>query len=482
MLAPVNVLFSEKTYLSMKKYLLLASLLFISYFAFSQHEADKWYFGIYDGLDFISGSPVFIPDGALATTEGSASMSDGSGNLLFYTDGVTVWNKNNQVMPNGTGLYGNVSSTQSALIVPLPGSSSQYYYIFTVDADGGPLGFRYSIVDMLLDGGLGDVSTKNELIHGHVTEKIAAEIQSNGFDYWIMAHEFGTNSFLAYSLTTGGLDLNPIVSSIGMVHSDSIIQNSYGQMKFSTCDDRLVVATGYLDTVQVFRFDPATGEVFSAITLPIGYHTYGVEFSPNGHILYVSNYDPYHTLLQFDISSGIADTILATKLAISNAPDIYALQLGPDEKIYACRSFNAWLGVVNDPDVPGANCNYTDNGFNLDPNYLGITSGLGLPSFMQTFFRGKNNCIPTSVGETALDEQVVYPNPSAGPITISLTSFVHPAEITVCNLEGKIMERITTLPGNKKVSFGENLSPGIYAVLVRSDDGVKMLKVVKISD
>src|SRR5882762_2021002 len=160
----------------MKKFSLFSLFISLSQLVFSQHQSDKWYFGIYAGLDFTSGSPIPITDGALSTSEGCSSISDYNGNLLFYTDGRTVYDRNNQAMPNGAGLDGGESSTQAALIVPLPGISTQVYYIFTTDQIGGPLGFRYSVVDMTLNGGFGDVTTINELIQNHVTEKVVAEV------------------------------------------------------------------------------------------------------------------------------------------------------------------------------------------------------------------------------------------------------------------------------------------------------------------
>ena len=105
-------------------------LLFIVCFkttGYSQNQNKIWYFGDHAGLDFNSGTPVALTNSALFTNEGCSSISDNNGNLLFYTDGITVWNKFHAVMPNGTGLLGNPSTTQSAVIVPMPGSATQYY-------------------------------------------------------------------------------------------------------------------------------------------------------------------------------------------------------------------------------------------------------------------------------------------------------------------------------------------------------------------
>src|SRR6185503_8894442 len=99
----------------MKKLLLFSFLISLSQLVFSQHKSDKLYFGINAGLDFISGSPVPITDGAMSTSEGCSSISDYNGNLLFYTDGRTAYDRNNLAMPNGTGLDGGESSTQAAL-------------------------------------------------------------------------------------------------------------------------------------------------------------------------------------------------------------------------------------------------------------------------------------------------------------------------------------------------------------------------------
>src|SRR5688572_26234943 len=237
----------------MKRFLLLL-LLFYSIHLHAQHEADKWYFGVNAGLDFFNGPPVAISGGALVTNEGCATISDNNGNLLFYTDGVTVWNRAHQIMPNGTGLFGGISSTQSSICVPLPGSTT-LYYLFTVDEIGGPNGFRYSIVDMTLDGGNGDVdiNNKNVPVLAPVTEKLTA-MRQTAQQYRIAVHEWGTDAFYVYQLTSAGLQPNPVISNVGSVHNMSVIQNTYGAMKFSPCGDKIAAAIGYQDTVEIFNF------------------------------------------------------------------------------------------------------------------------------------------------------------------------------------------------------------------------------------
>jgi len=143
----------------MKKYCLI--LLLFSNLAFCQSPAGVWYFGNKAGIDFNSGTnPVALFDGQMETFEGCATLCDDFGTLLFYTDGINIWNRDHQIMPNGTGLLGDSSSTQSGIIVPVPGSST-LYYVFTVDKLANPNGLKYNIVDMSLEDGKGDVTIKN---------------------------------------------------------------------------------------------------------------------------------------------------------------------------------------------------------------------------------------------------------------------------------------------------------------------------------
>jgi len=187
----------------------------------AQNQANIWYFGWNAGIDFNGAVPVSISNGQLQTSEGCASICDGAtGELLFYTDGVSVWDSTHTPMLNGTGLMGHLSSSQSAVIVPKPGSTT-LYYIFTVDVQGGPFGLRYSIIDMTQNGGLGDIlppvgTNRNQPLITPVTEKLVA-VPYNCIDYWVIAHEWLTNAFYAYPVTSAGIGA-AVVSNIGQVH------------------------------------------------------------------------------------------------------------------------------------------------------------------------------------------------------------------------------------------------------------------------
>jgi hypothetical protein len=464
----------------MKK-ILFSLLLLFSISSYAQHEADKWYFGVLAGLDFFNGPPVPIYGGALNTNEGCATISDNNGNLLFYTDGVTVWNRTHQVMPNGTGLMGGLSSTQSSICVPLPGSTT-LYYLFTVDEIGGPNGFRYSIVDMTLDGGNGDVdvNNKNIPILTPVTEKLTAMKQLPSGDYWIAVHDWGTDAFYVYSLTQSGLQPNPVVSNTGIVHNMSMIQNTYGAMKFSPCGDKIAAAIGYQDTVEIFNFDQNTGSISNPITLPIGYHVYGIEYSRTGNLFYVSCYDPLGTLLQFDLSSGNIDTILASKTILSSTPDIYALQIANDGRIYVCKSFSQWLGIINSPNVSGTGCNYVDMGLDLDPQFNGVTASLGFPAFIQSAFRLEVDCTPTEISESVSENDfVVSPNPSNGNFEIMLPN--DDGILSIYDAFGKNIFERKYNSTERKIEFNRaklKIAQGIYFAKISSGENIFVKKFI----
>lgn len=463
-----------------KRYLLSVALLCIATMNFAQHSADRWYFGNMAGLDFSGGVPVAITTSQMAAGEGSASVSDPvTGNLLFYTDGITVWNSGNAVMPNGSGLMGGLSSTQPALIVPKPQDNNQYY-VFTTDQIGGSLGLRFSVVNMLLDGGNGNVVAKNVLLKTPVTEKVTAVKQPGTPNYWLVAHGWNNDAFYAYKITPAGID-SAIVSHTGIVHSDAVIQNSYGQMKFNTCGDRLALAAGYLNKVEIFDFDVATGVVSNPQTISYSDHVYGIEFSPNSDLLYVSTYDAGGTLLQYDLTLSSTSAMISAVQIISTTPDIYPLQRGPDGKIYVAKSYSQYLGVIQLPDIVGdLACSYVENGMDLDPSSMGLNSALGLPNFVCSSLGGASLCPGASagIGENTLQANLVFPNPSKGSFTfLSEEGY---SEIRITDASGKLLETYSNVTAGMELYFGADYIPGVYFINANNESGNRgVLRVVK---
>jgi len=77
----------------MKKLILIIIAVFLTTInTFSQNLNNNWILGISD-VNFAASQPT-VSTVANSGKYGSASVSDASGNLLFYSDGQTIWNKN----------------------------------------------------------------------------------------------------------------------------------------------------------------------------------------------------------------------------------------------------------------------------------------------------------------------------------------------------------------------------------------------------
>ncbi len=365
-------------------------LTFASYAIVAQEQANFWYFGQNAGVSFVTGNPVALEDGALNTWEGCSSISTTTGALRFYTDGITVYDRNHNVMPHGTGLLGDPSSSQSGIIVPHPGDDQLYYIISIddVDPNGGVDGLNYSLVDMGLNGFKGDVVTseKNVQLTSPLCEKVTAVGHSNGVDIWVITQKWGTNDFYVYKVTTAGLIVTPVISSAGQVIGGTgvDIDVAKGYMKVSPDGSTIAKSNAGLHSVEIFDFDNTTGEVSNAmIDASLGGEPYGVEFSPDGHFLYINTWKskPGMILYQYDLHAGGQQEIINSRLNIAGGCN-GALQLAPDNRIYVAMAQSKYLSRINKPNEPGALCNFEYNPVNL----LSKNCMWGLPPFIQSFF------------------------------------------------------------------------------------------------
>lgn len=383
----------------------------------AQGEAAVWYFGQNAGLDFNSGAPIAITDGQLDTVEGCVTISNSSGDLLFYSDGNNVWDKNHNVMPNGTGLLGDPSSTQSGIIIPKPGNPN-IYYIFTVDDVAGDNGLRYSEVDLSLNGGNGNVTlVKNESLFSPSTEKISAIQHSNGTDYWVVSHSWDSSEFLVYKITATGVNTTPVISSIGSGHTGDF-SRSIGYMKVSPNGEKLALAIyGIGSLVEVFDFDNSSGVISNPTLInnyfynDYGQGAYGLEFSSDSNLLYVSDVgssDEPTKVHQFNLSAGGASGIIASDVVLYQGDDfISAIQLGVDGKIYLANWNVPFLDIIAFPNNVGASANYINRGVDLN----GRKSMHGLPPFIQTFFNvgimTENVCFGENTTFSVLSNDVI---------------------------------------------------------------------------
>ena len=409
----------------MKKIVFIVLFLCSLTFCVSQNEASNWYFGENAGLKFnLSANSVSTTtDGQLNTREGCATISDSFGNLLFYTDGKTIWNRNHNVMTNGTGLYGDDSSTQSAIIVPKP-KDPDIFYVFTVDnnIDRSNFGLNYSVVDITLNAGLGAVTSKNNNLLPLCSEKITAVLKDCiSESIWVvtLASQDGTqnifNTYHAFEVTDIGINPTSVKSTFNLN-----INDQRGYLKLSP-DGTKVASANAQAGLYIYDFDVSTGKLSNQLGLFINSSSsvpYGVEFSPNSQLLYVNSSNDFFdqqnpanqnnpanhfsTLTQFDLTKP---DIQSTEITIDNR-NLYrgALQLGPDGKIYRALSSTydqglPNLGVIQNPDIVGFGCNYVHNAISLSPN----RSSQGLPPFIASFFNTEIDIIQNGKSSINLD-------------------------------------------------------------------------------
>ncbi len=398
---------------------------------FSQNEAAIWYFGNNAGLDFNSGVPVVLTNGVIDTFEGCATISDATGSLLFYTDGVNVWDRGHNLMPNGTGLAGNSSSSQSAIIVPKPNNINEYY-IFTVDENPTGTtnvgnGVNYSIVDMTLNGGFGDITTKNVNILPWSFENITAVKHANNNSFWVIAYRRDT--FYAWEINAAGVNV-AVTSTPGINSNDS-----RGYLKTSIDGSRLASANfGNTGTLMLYDFDTSTGVVSNEMQLNFDDATdipYGVEFSNSGSKLYATTcrlpgtgVGPPGRLYQFDLANANTRTLIEDQNVYTRG----ALQLALDGKIYRAlsqvttaqipASGTQYLGVINNPEGIGLLCNYQTNA-------IDVTVGGSFPT--HKVYEG----LPPFVTSTFLDPDIIANDVCLGnPTQFNLSSSTPPTSIT----------------------------------------------------
>ena len=264
-------------------------------------RANFWHFGNQAQLNFSCPPPVSVAGSSMNANEGSASISDLNGNLLMYTNGETVWDRNNNVMPNGTGLMGSVSTVQSAIIIPHPGNPDRYF-IFTGGSSieqSGLNGIRFSEVDMTLNGTMGDVlpGNKNTLLFAPNEEKLTAVRNATSTGYWVIAQEKSLNNWYAYEVTAAGVNMTPVISTTG---PNARPDNSLGA-KFSPDGTMLASQNGCTGNAELtlYDFNNATGQLTYRWS-DCGTAGFNLAFSPDNTKLYAASFQTY----QFDLSLG----------------------------------------------------------------------------------------------------------------------------------------------------------------------------------
>ncbi|MCU0434858.1 MAG: gliding motility-associated C-terminal domain-containing protein [Bacteroidia bacterium] len=434
-----------------------------------------WRFGNGAGLDFNSSPVSTLPAGPMNTFEPAATICDNQGSLLFYTNGVDVWDRNNNVMPNGSGLIAGNSTTQ-CLIVPKPGNCNRYYIFHSGDHQVAN-DLYYTEVDLCLNNGLGDVipSSKNVLLTQSCSEKMTAVKHANGIDIWVITHQLNSTAFHSYLVTATGVAA-PVISNIGSFHASNCL---IGYMKASKTTNKLVVANSFCSLLEMFDINTANGQITNFIDLiPVlsSDWYYGIEFSPNDQILYLSTFWITSKLIQYDLVSG-----QITQLATT--PGNYSfggLQLGPDGKIYMARTNQAFIDVINSPNIVGPGAMYSSPGVSLPS---GTTSQLGLINFVPylideetlfSFSLGNDTSIicntPVQIsGPSVCNSTYNWSNNLPGQPSVSINS-AGTYWLTISNTCGTYSDTINIsviLTGTNQIQYNQpdTICPGTYTTI-----------------
>ena len=424
-------------------------------------------------MDFSNGDPVALTNGQLSTVEGCSTFSDQNGNLLFYSDGITVYNKNHQIMQNGNNLGGNPSSSQSGLIVPSPADAT-IFYLFTVgtNAVGSSgtypqnAGFKYYTIDMTANAGLGKVNNGFVNLSGSLssvwTEKVTA-VQGDGCNsIWVISRV--NNKFYSYLIDDNGVSLTPVISTV----NNNVANDVRGYLKVSPDATKIVCANMGLGTY-LYDFDNVTGIVSNGNQLNLNNaYGYGIEFSLNSEVLYIStgNYtvDSTENLYQFNLNLGSFNAINSSRKLIKSYVNTRgALQLAPNGKIYWTSDNSLRISVINNPENLGLACNYS----HLSVDLGGRRATQGLPPFIQSLFLPNVDIV--NDGSGVLIDEIDLCDGDTYTLQPDIATFPNTTTYEWTKDELPLTPSVTT---SDLTVDGVTYGTGNYKVLIDFNDGV----------
>jgi len=419
----------------MKKTLLSLAVLLLSFASFAQKENNIWAVGYRAGIDFNTGSAVTVKTGIISMNC-SASICDATGQLMFYTSGDSIWDKNGHAMPNGYDLIAPHTAIRgAAVIVPFVNNPNKYY-VFSHENIDGVLGgdlfagrLYYCVVDMRLNGGLGDVVTgkKSIPVDSSLANKLVI-VPGNDCNMWLITHKYdtsfaatdtNTNKFFVYNIADTGFNPTPVISNVGNL--SGIIAYISGDIVASSDRKKLALNSGNglpsgLGS-ELYDFSAATGKVSNAVLLDTGVSDAGISFSPDNSKLYISSYtdgDQPNVLFQYDLSGSTTASIISSKLLIdtlSTMPSFATvLRQGPDGKIYGIGGDGEFINplggagadsifYIASPNTYGKTCGLHKDALGFQAG-TGTSYGLGLPyvkPLQDTFHTHTNITLTDSV-------------------------------------------------------------------------------------
>ena len=483
----------------MKTFLIVIILLLIKAdFVSGQKRDYVWCFGDSCLMDFNS-TPPSVGSAVLRSRGTACSISDSSGNLLFYCGSphVDLWqsgnvyfvgvvyNRNHEIMEGGDTLACELWYNEM-VIVPDPNFNGRYF-LFHMELGIQNPGLYYSIIDLSYNNGLGKVVSKNnQLLMGNMADCLNAIKHGNGRDWWVIARrsdfQLGgppDNDFYVYLVDTSGITALP-VQSIGTLNPTNL-----AKITFNPSGEQFVF-TNINDLIELYDFDRCSGTISNPVTIQpnagpgLSKYLWSAEFSGSGEYLYTSTSLDTNSVYQFDT---YASNIAASRVTINDFTLIYnsggVLKRGPDGKIYYASAwndgvnynfpypdteynqYNMNLGVINQPDSPGVACDFQPFSFYLGGkrNYWGLPNN---PDYdLPQLYGSACDTLGVQVNEISKPHNglTIFPNPSNGIVNFYSETSLN-GEVKITDALGKIV--LIRKLNNGRLTL-ESLKAGIYS-------------------
>ena len=353
------------------RYITLIVCVVLPSFLFGQAAVTKLFFSSFSDitkLNFDNVPPTVEYTGIIDGFEAIAHVEDASGNIIFYVNANGVYRGDNIQMPGSIGLLANNSSAEIN-VCSVPGDDDKYYILYNAETCS-PL--YYTIVDMSLAGGEGDVSALNVLIdnqsYGEGLEIVRLPSTEN---YWFVGHQCDVG-IRVFEINSAGIQ--PGTLALPLSYGTNDVR---GEMDYH--NGKMAMADAYMGTLAIFDFDPLTGGASNLQTFAQN-GVYGVEFSPDATKVYYTDWGAWdNNLYQLDLITSII-TPYTLETPETGFLSLGQIEMGPDGKLYVI-TWSSIIGVIENPNDLGITVSYISTDYALS---LGVSDHIQSDVFFET--------------------------------------------------------------------------------------------------
>jgi hypothetical protein len=361
-----TIIINSKT--KMKKNILLFIFLLIIVFANAQYKTRK------SSMLLFNNSSNQITAGSVSNivykvfwAGGIAEYRDSiSNDLVFYTQGKTVFDATGNTAINGANLLSGFSATHGATIIPVAPNT---FCLITTEQSNSTRFAYYSEINTALVNGVWTVKVNATIKNIQITtptginmfaSKTTVLKKANG--YWLLMHD-GTNpnnNLILFKINNGSVvPVYDRTFSLGTkVYSSYNVD--FGQMKCSSYDAigncKIIAVYGWDYKIDIYNFNYDTGNISLVSTIDIGnilQRPFGCEISPNNQMLYITYNSPQNYISSFDLNAAnISSTRLNATIPNVNGNTSFlgGMQLLDDGKIYFPICGKRSMVIIQNPN------------------------------------------------------------------------------------------------------------------------------------